>query len=161
MATTETKATESRRNRSGHPRAHILRRLIPQTASILIAGTAACIVFSTTFAFAATSSPGSNSFGAETEVITSCGSGLTLGYMTGFSKDLTEYTVKDIDLSNIPAGCLGKTLSLTFYDSAGKDVGLAVNSTLPTTGTTQTIPITPDSNTIDATDITGISLVVP
>lgn len=81
--------------------------------------------------------------------------------MTGFSKDLTEYTVKDIDLSNIPAGCLGKTLSLTFYDSAGKDVGLAVNSTLPTTGTTQTIPITPDSNTIDATDITGISLVVP
>lgn len=158
--TSEPRAGRSERASFEGRRAPI-RFLRPRTPHILVAGIAACIVFSTTSALAATFSESSSGFGANTEVVASCGSGISLGYTTGFSQGLTEYTVDSIDLSNIPAGCLGKNLSLTFYDTAGNDVGLAVNATLPPSGTTETISITPDSNAIDARQVSGVSVVVP
>ena len=131
-------------------------------ASIVAAGTTALIVFSATSALAATLGVVTGSFGADTKVITSCGNGMEIGYTTALStlpNGLSTYTVDSIDLSSIPSGCLTRSLSVTFYDTAGNDVGSAVDATLPASGTTKAISI-PPANTIDAGRVSGVSLVV-
>ena len=127
--------------------------------SIFIAGSAACTVFAATFGLAATLDESSGGFGANTEMIASCGNGMRLGYTTELFTGLSA--VDGIELSNIPAGCLGKDISLTFYDSVGSDIGSAITTTLHASGRTQNISIAPRSNTIDASQVSGISAVIP
>jgi hypothetical protein len=93
-------------------------------------------------------------------VIASCGSGLTFAYTTEFSTGSSGYTINNLNLSNIPAGCLSKSLSVTFYDSSNKTVGSAVSATLPASGTTQTISIAHSQNAIQASQVSGVSVVV-
>jgi hypothetical protein len=110
--------------------------------------------------FAASLGTGTGGLGATSKIVGACGSGLTFGYTTTFDPGISGYAVNGIEVSNIPAGCLDKSLTATFYGSDANATGSAVSATLPTTGTTQTIPIDPSSNTIDAGQFSGVSVVV-
>ena len=85
---------------------------------------------------------------------------MRFAYTSAFSSGNSGYVVEGIDLSDIPAGCHEKSLSATFYDSRGTTVGSDVRAVLTTSGTTQTIDIVPTSNAIDASRVSGVSVVV-
>lgn len=130
------------------------------TMKLVLAVLAAFIVFAAVEGFAASLGSSSGGFGANSKVISSCGTGLSFVYTTAFSTAISGYAVKGIDLSDIPAGCLGKSLSVTFYNSSTNASGSPVRATLPASGTTQSISIDPNTNTIDATKISGVAVVV-
>ena len=113
-----------------------------------------------TYGVAATLGSGSAALEAGSKVITSCGSGMTFAYTSAFSTTVSGYVVNGIDLTDIPPGCRDRTLSVTFYDNRGAIVGAAVDATLTASGTTQSIDIVPSPNTIDATRVSGVSVVV-
>jgi hypothetical protein len=127
---------------------------------MVAATSAACIAFGASQGFAASLGTGTGDIGATSKIVGACGSGLTFGYGTTFDAGISGYAVDRIELSNIPAGCLDKSLTATFYGSGANADGSAVKATLPTAGTTQTIPIDPGSNTIDAGQVSGVSVVV-
>lgn len=112
------------------------------------------------YGFAASHRLGSTALAAGSEVIASCGSGMTLAYTTAYSAASSGYAVTGIELSNIPAGCQSKSLSATFQDSSGAAVGSAVGATLTAAGTAQSIVVVPGSNPIDAGRVSGVSVVV-
>ena len=129
-------------------------------AKKLAAAVAACLAFGGTQGFAASLSAGTDGFGATTKIVGACGAGLTIGYTTAFDAAISGYAVNRIDLSNIPADCLGKTLKATFYSDDGSATGSAISTTLPASGTSESVPIDTDTNTIDANHVGGISVVV-
>jgi hypothetical protein len=98
--------------------------------------------------------------GAGSEVIAACGTGMTFSYTATYYGGKRSYALNGIDLTNIPAGCLNKNLSATFYDNSGNAVGSAIDDTLPASGTTQSMSINPSSNTIDTTLVAGVSIIV-
>ena len=120
----------------------------------------ASIVLAVAYAFAASLDSDSGGLGAGSKVIASCGNGIKLGYTTTFDASISSYAVDRLDVSNIPAGCLRKTLSVTFYDSSRRADGSAISDTLPVSDTSQSISIDPDSNAIAAGQISGVSAVV-
>ena len=126
---------------------------------VVVAVVAAFVAFGGVQGFAASPGAGTGGLGATSRIVGSCGSGLTFGYGVTFDAGISGYAVDRLELSNIPAGCLGKTLTATFYDQSSAE-GLAVTATLPATGTTETISIDPSSNTIDAGRVGGVSVVV-
>jgi hypothetical protein len=125
-----------------------------------IAALAAFAAFVCIYGFGPSRGSGAIGFAAGNKVITSCGSGMTFSYTTVFDAAHSNYAVGGIELSHIPAGCQSHRLSATFYDSSGAPIGSAVDATLAATGTTQTIALTPGSNTIDVSNVSGISVVV-
>jgi len=129
-------------------------------AKLVVAALAAAVAGAGTYGFAATLGSSSAGLGAGSTVVASCGSGMRFAYTSAFSATDSGYVVSGIDISSIPAGCQNQTLSATFYDSSGATVGSAVATTLPASGTTQSITITPSSNTIDAGELSGVSVVV-
>lgn len=126
---------------------------------LFLAALLSSIAFAAIYAFAASLGSASTGFGADGKPVASCGSGITLSYTTRFVASLSGYAVDGVDVSNIPAGCLGKKLSVTFSNSQDAD-GSAISDTLPTSGTSQSIAVNPSSNTIAAGQISGVSLVV-
>lgn len=118
----------------------------------------AVIAYAGVHGFAASLGAGTGGMGAGDAIVTACGTGLSLAYST------TPYgggvAVDGIDLSNVPAGCLDKHLSVSFYDGRHDPLGSAVRATLPQDGTTASIPVSPSSNTIDAALIGGVAVVV-
>lgn len=129
-------------------------------AKLRVVAFAAVVTCAGTYGFAATLASGSGGLGAGNNVIAACGSGMNFAYTSAYDGDDSGYVVNGIDLSGIPAGCHNESLSATFYDSKGSTVGFAVSATLPASGTTQSIAITPNSNTIDAAQVSGVSVVV-
>src|SRR5579862_6293155 len=121
-------------------------RKATQTRRMMLAAAAASLAFGSVNAFAATLGAGTGALGATDKPIASCGSGMSFRYTTAFSSGIAGYAVDAIDLSNIPAGCLGQSIQVTFYNG---DVvtGAEVFATLPASGQTQSIPIDPSSNT--------------
>jgi hypothetical protein len=130
------------------------------TARLVVAALAAVVSFLGAYSFAAIFGSSTTGLGAGNKVIASCGSGMTFAYSTAFHAADSDYVVNGIELSNIPAGCQRKSLSASFYDSNGTTVGSAVGATLPASGTTQSIAISPSSNAIDAREVSGVSIVV-
>ncbi len=131
-----------------------------RTAKMVIAGVAAVIVFASTYGFAASLGISTSGLGADTKVVASCGTGMTFAYTTSYYSGVPGYAVNGINLTNIPAGCLSKNLSVTFYNGGNNAVGSAVSATLPAAGTTSSVSITPSSNTIDASLVTGVAVTV-
>jgi hypothetical protein len=127
---------------------------------LVVAAVAAGLAGGVSQGFAASLATGTGGLGATSKIVGACGSGLTFGYTTTFDPGISGYAVDRIELSNIPAGCLNKNLAATFYGSDANANGSAVSATLPTAGTTQTIPIDSSSNTIDAGQVSGVSVVV-
>ena len=136
-----------------------LRHATPRTRLVL-AVVAASTVLTGVYGFAATLGAGTNSLAAGDRLVASCGPGMTFAYTTGFESGSAGYAVNGIDLSNIPSGCLGKSLSLTLTNSRNQAVGSPVNVTLPASGTVDRIPIDPGSNLIDAAEVSGVSVAV-
>jgi hypothetical protein len=85
---------------------------------------------------------------------------MTFAYTTAFDPGSSAYAVNGLELTNIPAGCLRKSVSVTFLDSADNATGSAVDGILPASGTTQSISISPSSNPIAAGQVSGVSVVV-
>jgi len=131
-----------------------------RTTKMIVAAVAAFIVFASVYGFAASLSINTGGLGADTKVVASCGTGMTFAYTTTYYSGVPGYAVNGINLSAIPAGCLNKNLSVTFYNGSNNAVGSAVTATLPASGTTQSISITPSSNTIDASVVTGVAVTV-
>ena len=129
-------------------------------ARFALAALAASAAFTCVNAFAASLGATANGLGADSKVVASCGAGMTFGYTTTFYQGIAGYAVDGIDLSNIPAACLGKTLSVTFYDGGSAPLGSAVAASLPAAGTSDVISVAPGSNTIGAGGISGVSIVV-
>ena len=130
-----------------------------RTAKMVVAAVAAVIVFTSVYGFAASLGINTSGLGADTKVVASCGTGMTFAYTTSYYSGVPGYAVNGINVSAIPAGCLSKSLSVTFYNGSSA-VGSAVASTLPASGTTQSISITPSTNTIDASLVTGVAVTV-
>jgi hypothetical protein len=128
--------------------------------TLAAAAAAASIVFGGIQGFATSLGTGTGGPGATSRIVAACGSGLTLGYTTTFDRGISAYAVDRIELSNIPVGCLDKSLTATFYGGDANATGYAVSATFSTAGTTQTIPIDPNWNTIDAGQVSGVSVVV-
>lgn len=125
-------------------------------AKTVIAALAAFVAYG----FAASLGSSTTGLAAGSQVVASCGSGMTFAYKTTFEAGNSSYAVSGIELSNIPAGCRSKSLSATFYDSSDTPVGSAVGATLTAAGTTQSIAVAPGSNEIDAREVSGVSVVV-
>jgi hypothetical protein len=131
-----------------------------RTVKLIVAAATAVVVFASVYGFAASLGISTSGLGADTKVVASCGTGLTFAYTTSYYSGVPGYAVNGINLSNIPSGCLSKSLSVTFYNGSNNAVGSAVTATLPASGTTQSIAITPSANTIDASAVTGVAVTV-
>jgi hypothetical protein len=133
----------------------------PRSAGrLVLAVLAAGAVFGSVHGFATSFGTGSGGLGAGSEPVTSCGAGLTVSYSTAFDPGIDESAITDIDVSNIPAGCLRRNLVLSFYGSGGRAEGAPIRETLPSSGATVEIAVDPSTNTIDAAALTGVSVVV-
>jgi hypothetical protein len=128
--------------------------------TLLVAALAAVSAFAGAYGFASTLGFGTSGLGAGSTLVASCGSGLTFAYTTSFSPTGSGYVVDGIELSDIPAGCRSKSLSASFYDRSGATVGSPVGATLAASGTTQSIAVAPASDAIDASRVSGVSVVV-
>ena len=133
---------------------------LTRKSRFVVAAVVATVAFSGVYAFAASLGVSTSGLGADTKAVASCGTGLTFAYTTSYYSGVPGYAVSGINLSNIPSGCLSKSLSVTFYNGSNNAVGSAVAATLPATGTTQSIAITPSANTIDASAVTGVAVTV-
>lgn len=126
----------------------------------VLSGLFAAIVFATVYGLAASLGASTGGLAAGSSPVASCGSGMTFAYTTAFYPGSSGYVVDGIDLSNIPSGCQGKSLSVTFYGSGTTPTGSPVDGRLPMTGTTERITVDPTANAIDAREISGVSVVV-
>jgi hypothetical protein len=120
----------------------------------------ACVAFAGAYGFAASLGLSPKAFGATSNTLASCGPGMRFRFTTAFHPGISGYAVDRIDLSNIPAGCLDKSLTATFYRGDDNVRGSAISVTLPSSGTTETVSVDPNSNLIDASHVSGVSVVV-
>jgi hypothetical protein len=127
---------------------------------IAIAALAAFALFVCNYGLGASHGSGATVLAAGNQVIASCGSGMTFVYTTAFNVTDSSYAVSGIELSHIPGRCHNQSLSATFSDGNGAPLGPAVDATLTSAGTTQTIAIALKSTNIDASKVHGISVVV-
>lgn len=133
---------------------------LTKTSKLVLATVASVTVFGSVYGFAASMGISTSGLGADNKVVAACGSGMTFAYTTSYYSSLPGYSVNGISLSNIPAGCLNKSLAVTFSDGSNAALGSQVTATLPASGTTSTVSITPSSNDIDASKVANVSVVV-
>ena len=128
-----------------------------RTTKLVLAAVVASIVFAGVYGFAASLSLTSSGLGAGNAVVAACGSGITAAYTTAYSATIPGYSVSQVNLASIPAGCLSKAYRIQLTGAAGAAVGSEMTGTLPASGTTATIST---SGNVDASLVTGISVVV-
>ena len=128
-----------------------------RTTKLVLAAVVASIVFAGVYGFAASLGLGSSGLGAGNAVVASCGTGIQAAYTTAYSATLPGYSVSQVNLSSIPAGCLSKSYRVQLTGSGGAAVGSEVTGTLPASGTTATVTT---SGNVDASLVTGISVVI-
>jgi hypothetical protein len=127
-----------------------------RATKLLLAAVVACIVFAGVYGFAASLGLGSSGLGAGNAVVAACGSGTQAAYTTAYSATLPGYSVSQVNLSSIPAGCLNKSYRIQLTGAGGATVGAEMTGTLPASGTTANINTT---GNVDASAVTGISVV--
>jgi hypothetical protein len=132
-------------------------RYSSRTTKIVLAAVVASIVFAGVYGFAASLGLGSSGLGAGNAVVSSCGTGIQAAYTTAYSSSLPGYSVTQVNLSAIPAGCLSKSYRVQLTGTGGATVGAEATGTLPGSGTTFAVPMT---GNVDASAVTGISVVV-
>jgi hypothetical protein len=89
--------------------------------------------------------------------VATCGNGMQAAYTTSYVATLPGYSVSQVNLSAIPAGCLSKTYKIQLTGAAGATVGPELTGSLPAAGTTFNVNT---GATVDASLVTGISVVV-
>jgi len=132
-------------------------RYSTRTTKIVLAAVVASIVFAGVYGFAASLGLGSSGLGAGNAVVSSCGTGIQAAYTTAYSSSLPGYSVTQVNLSSIPAGCLSKSYRIQLTGASNVTVGAEMTGTLPASGTTANINTT---GNVDASAVTGISVVV-
>jgi hypothetical protein len=128
-----------------------------RTTKFVIAAVVSSIVFAGVYGFAASLGLSSSGLGAGNAVVASCGSGIQAAYTTAYVAALPGYSVSQVNLSSIPAGCLNKSYKIQLTGAAGATVGPELTGSLPAAGTTANINT---GATVDASAVTGISVVV-
>jgi hypothetical protein len=128
-----------------------------RTTKMIVAGVAAFIVFASVYGFAASLGLSSSGLGAGSAVVSSCGAGIQAAYTTAYASSISGYSVSQVNLSSIPAGCLSKAYKIQLTGAGGAAVGSEVSGTLPASGTTASIAT---AGTPDASLVTGVSVVV-
>lgn len=135
-----------------------LRDVTPRGGLVL--AVVAAFIFAGAPGFAASLGTASGGLGAGDTLVASCGTGMTFAYTTVFEEGAAGFAVDRINLSNIPSGCLSKSLSVTFEKGSSNALGSVVSVILPASGTTESISIDTSSNRIDAAQVSGVSVVV-
>jgi len=136
-------------------------RIGAKRLSVAAGFAAIAALFSIGAGAAASQGASSRGFGAETKVVSSCGTGMRFVYTTSYDSETRAYVIDAIVVSDIPATCLNRKLAVTFYDDAdGTAVGSPVTTILPSSGTTDVIPIDPRSNTVEAGLVSGVSVAI-
>lgn len=128
-----------------------------RATQLVLAAVLASIVFAGVYGFAASLGLGSSGLGAGNAVVASCGTGIQAAYTTAYSATLPGYSVSQVNLSSIPAGCLSKSYRVQLTGAGGVAVGAEATGTLPAAGTTATVNTT---GNVDASAVTGISVVI-
>ncbi|HEU5215332.1 MAG TPA: hypothetical protein VFU30_07315 [Gaiellaceae bacterium] len=128
-----------------------------RTTKMIVAGVAAFIVFASVYGFAASLGLSSSGLGAGSSVVSACGSGIQAAYTTAYASSISGYSVSQVNLSSIPAGCLNKAYKIQLTGAGGAAVGSEMSGNLPAAGTTATVAT---AGTPDASLVTGISVVV-
>jgi hypothetical protein len=121
--------------------------------AVAVAGTA----FAGVYGFAASLGLTTSGLGAGSAVVAACGTGTTVSYTTAYASTIPGYSVTQVNLASIPAGCLSKTYRIQLTGASGAAVGSEMSGTLPASGTTATIAT---SGTPDASLVTGVSVVI-
>ena len=124
---------------------------------MVIAAIAAATVFGGVYGFAASLGLTTSGLGAGNAVVAACGSGIQASYTTAYSASVPGYSVSQVNLASIPAGCLSKAYRIQLTGAAGATIGSEMTGTLPASGTTASIAT---AGTPDASLVTGISVVV-
>jgi hypothetical protein len=132
-------------------------RYSSRTTKLVIAAVVASIVFAGVYGFAASLGLTSSGLGAGNAVVSSCGSGINAAYTTAYSATLPGYSVTQVNLSSIPAGCLNKSYRVQLTGAGNVTVGSEATGSLPASGTTYSVPM---SGNIDASLVTGISVAI-
>ncbi len=128
-----------------------------RTTKMVLAAVAAVVVFASTYGFAASLGLTTSGLGAGSAVVAACGSGTTAAYTTAYASSIPGYSVTQVNLASIPAGCLSKTYRIQLTGAAGAAIGSEMTGSLPASGTTASIAT---SGTPDASLVTGISVVI-
>jgi hypothetical protein len=132
-------------------------RYSTRTTKIVLAAVVASIVFAGVYGFAASLGLTSSGLAAGNAVVSACGTGINAAYSTAYSASLPGYSVTQVNLSSIPAGCLNKSYRVQLTGTGGATVGSEATGSLPASGTTFSVPM---SGNVDASAVTGISVVV-
>jgi hypothetical protein len=132
-------------------------RKATRTTKIVVALVVASIVFAGVYGFAASLGITSSGLGAGNAVVAACGTGTTVSYTTAYAAGIPGYSVTQVNLASIPAGCLSKSYRIQLTGAAGAAVGAEMTGTLPASGTTATIAT---SGNVDASAVTGVSVVI-
>jgi hypothetical protein len=135
---------------------HKIKRATGRT-KLVLAAVVASIVFAGVYGFAASLGMTTSGLGASSAVVSACGSGITAAYTTAYSATIPGYSVSQVNLASIPAGCLSKSYRIQLTGAAGAAVGSEMTGTLPASGTTANIST---SGNVDASLVTGISVVI-
>jgi hypothetical protein len=130
---------------------------LTRKSKFVLAAVVAVIAFSGVYGFAASLGLSTSGLGAGSSVVAACGSGITASYTTAYASSIPGYSVGQVNLASIPAGCLSKSYKIQLTGAAGVAVGSEMTGTLPASGTTASIAT---SGTPDASLVTGISVVI-
>lgn len=133
----------------------ILKNLV--ASKLALAVVSAVTVFGGVYGFAASLGATTSGLGADSKIVSACGTGIAASYTTSYSASLPGYTVGSVDLSSIPATCLSKGYKIQLTGASGAAVGGEMSGNLPSSGTTATIAT---SGTVDASLVQGISVVI-
>jgi hypothetical protein len=128
-----------------------------RTTKLVVALVVSCVVFAGVYGFAASLGLSSSGLGAGNAVVAACGTGITASYTTAYSATLPGYSVSQVNLASIPAGCNSKTYTIQLTGAGGAAVGSPVTGSLPASGATANINT---SGNVDASQVTGISVVI-
>ena len=123
---------------------------------LMLATAVALVAFGGVYGFAASLGITTSGLGAGSAVVAACGSGTTVAYTTAYTAGISGYSVTQVNLASIPAGCLSKAYRIQLTGAAGATIGSEVSGTLPASGTTATIAT---SGNPDASLVTGVSVV--
>ena len=124
----------------------------------LVAFALALTLFGTTRGFAATLGTGTSNLGAGNATVASCQSSgaPTAAYSVAYDPALGGYAVAAVTVTDLDAGCAGKTISLTLAGAGGSSLG-TLSGTIPAGGSS--LLLTPGS-TVAAAGVTGVSVAV-
>jgi hypothetical protein len=120
------------------------------------------VLFSSVYAFAATLGVTSNTLSAGNQSVTTCTSSVNASYTIAYDSTLPGYRVSGVNLNNLLAACVGKTITVDLTGAANASL-VQVNYLVtaldaPAPGNkTITVPASPS---IAASLVTGISVAI-